>query len=208
MFEVEHFCMDDFFQVYVRIITFDYFGSGLQGVYDLPDAFHFFGLDFRYLVQQDDITEFNLLDDKILDVLVINSFSGKIVAARKFTLQAQGIHYGSDAVQAADAVFGVHAAHSGYGTDGLGDRFRFANAAGFNDDIVETLHSQDFAYLFYQIHLQGAADASVLKCDKAFIFFANDTAFLNKVCINVHFAYVVDNDGKLDPLFIAKDMVY
>ena len=146
------------------------------------------------LVQKNDITEFNLPDDKIFNVFLVNPFPGKVVAAGEFALQAQGVHYGSDAVQAADAILGVHAAQAGNGADGLRDGFRFADAAGFDDDIIETLHPHDFAYLLYQVRFQRTTDATVLKRNEAFVFLAHNAAFLDEVCIDVYLAYVIDDN--------------
>ena len=38
---------------------------------------------------------------------------------------------------------------------------RFADAAGFDNDIVETFHPHDFAYLLYQVRFQRAADSQL-----------------------------------------------
>ena len=180
----------------------------MQGTYNQLDAFQLFGLYFRRLVQKNDITEFNLPDDKIFNVFLVNPFPGKVVAAGEFALQAQGVHYGSDAVQAADAILGVHAAQAGNGADGLRDGFRFADAAGFDDDIIETLHPHDFAYLLYQVRFQRTTDATVLKRNEAFVFLAHNAAFLDEVCIDVYLAYVIDDNRESDTLFIGENMVY
>ena len=180
----------------------------MQGTYNLLDAFQLFGFYFRCLVQKNDITEFNLLDDKIFNVFLVNSFSGEVVAAGELVLQAQGVHYGGDAVQAADAVLGVHAAQAGNGADGLCDRFGFADAAGFDNDIVETFHPHDFAYLLYQVRFQRAADAAVLKRNEAFIFLTHDAALLDEVRVNVYLSYVIDDNCESDALFIGENMVY
>ena len=102
-------------------------------------------------------------------------------------MQAQGVHYGGDAVQAADTVLGVHAAQAGNGADGLCDRFGFADAAGFDNDIVETFHPHDFAYL---------------------LFLAHDAALLDEVRVNVYLAYVIDDNCESDALFVGENMVY
>ena len=90
----------------------------------------------------------------------------------------------------------------------LCDRFGFADAAGFDNDIVETLHPHDFAYLLYQVRFQRAADATVLKRNEAFVFLAHDAALLNEVRVNVYLAYVIDDNCESDALFIGENMVY
>ena len=80
--------MDNLLQVYIGIVTFYDFGAGLQGADDVLDAFQFFRLYLVGLVQQDDVTELNLLDDKAFDILFVNALAGQTVAASKFALQA------------------------------------------------------------------------------------------------------------------------
>ena len=160
--EVEQMGVEEFVQVHFGVVAFDNLCLGLQGADDLLDALPLFGLHFRSLVQQDDVAEFNLLDDEVLDVFLVDVGAGKGIAARKFILQAQSVHYGDDAIQAAFAVLDVSTAQGGDGADGLCDGFGLADAAGFDDDVVEALHLHQFKNLFDEVGLQGAADAAVL----------------------------------------------
>ena len=74
-------------------------------------------------------------------------------------------------------------------------------------DIVEALAFHQLEKLFYQVGFQGTANATVLKRYQAIVFLVYDATFLNQVGINIHFAQIVYNNGKLDSLFIRKDTV-
>ena len=101
------------------------------------------------------------------------------------------------------SVFGISTSQRGNGADGLCNGFRFANTAGFNDDIVEALAFHQLEKLFYQVGFQGAADATVLKRYQAIVFLVYNATFLNQVGIDVYFAQIVYNNGKLDASFIG-----
>ena len=200
--------MKNLFQFHIRVITFDDLCARLQRTDDLTNPFQFFRTDFRSFVQQNDVTEFCLLDNQILDIFLSDVRAGKVIAAGKFILQTQGIHDSYDAVETADAVFGISPSQSGNGTDCIGNRFRLTDTAGFDDDIVETLLLHEFQNLLDQVSLQRTADTAVLQGDETFVFFAYDAPFLNQVGINVYFTDIVDNNRKADSLLVGKDMVY
>ena len=63
------------------------------------------------------------------------------------------------------------------------------------------------AQLFYEVHLQGAADAAVLQGYEAFVFLVYNAAFLYEVGIDVHLAYVVDYYGEAYASFVAQNAV-
>ena len=94
------------------------------------------------------------------------------------------------------------------GAECLGNRFRFANATRLNHDVVEALHLHDFEHLLYQVCLQRTADTAILQSYQTFLFLSYYATFLYKVCINVHFTYIIDDNSKLDAAFIGKDVVY
>ena len=206
--EVEQMGVEEFVQVHFGVVAFDNLRLGLQGADDLLDALPFFGLHFRSLVQQDDVAELNLLDDEVLNVFLVDVGAGKGIAARKFILQAQSVHHGDDAIQAAFAVLDVSTAQGRDGADGLCDGFGLADAAGLDDDVVKALQLHQLEYLFDEVGLQGAADATVLQGHEAVVFLSHDTPLLDEVGVDVHLADVVDNNGKLDAALVGKDMVY
>ena len=94
------------------------------------------------------------------------------------------------------------------GAECLGNRFRFTDATRLNHDVVEALHLHDFEHLLYQVCLQRTADTAILQSYQAVVFLSHHATFLYKVCINVHFAYVIDDNGKLNATFIRKDVIY
>ena len=102
---------------------------------------------------------------------------------------------------------GIFFSHTGDGTDGLCYGCRFANTAGFDNYIVETVHFQDVIDLFYQVHLQCTADTAVLESHETVVFFTHDTTFLYEVGIDIDFSYIVDYYGEFDTAFVGEDMV-
>ena len=61
--------------------------------------------------------------------------------------------------------------------------------------------------MLHEIHLERAADTSVLQCNEAVVFCAYNSAFLYQVGVNVYFAYVVDYDGKFNSLAVGQYIV-
>ena len=129
---------------------------------DTPDAPEFFGCDFRSFVQEDDVAEFNLLDDQVLDVILIQILTQEVVAVTKFIAHAQGINHRGNTIHNGHAVVHIFQPHSRYGADGLRNGSRLTDTAGLNDDVVETLLASDVAQLFHEVHLQRTADATIL----------------------------------------------
>ena len=68
--EVEHSCVDDAVEVDVAIVAWHDNGLRLYGVYYLYKVAVFLGAHFRCLVKQDDVTELNLLDYEVLQVVL------------------------------------------------------------------------------------------------------------------------------------------
>ena len=97
--------------------------------------------------------------------------------------------------------------HRGDGTDGLGNGAGFADTAGLDDDVVEALHLKQVFYLLDKVHLQCAADATVLEGYQGVVLLVDDTAFLDEVGVDVDFADIVDDDGKLDATLIGQNPV-
>ena len=190
-------------QFHISIITLDDFCLGLKNTHNLPDSSQFFRRYLRSLVEQDDIAEFYLLDHEILYVFLINLRFEQIHAALEVALHSERIHHSHDTVEPADTILDIFHAHRGNRADGLCDGFGLADAACLDDDIVEPVHLRDIMQLLYEIHFQGAADTSILQCHQTLIFLADDAAFLDEVSVDIHFADVIDNDGKLDASLIV-----
>ena len=99
-------------------------------------------------------------------------------------------------------------AHVGNGADGLCDRFWLAYAACLDDDVVEAVELHDVVELLNEIHLERAADASVLQCHKALVLLAHNASLLDEAGININLTNVVDYNGKLDVLFVSENVIY
>ncbi len=184
--------------VHVGVVAGDNLRTWLQHPYDVLDAVQLLGLHLRSLVEQDEVTELYLLDDEVLDVLIVNLLFRQAVATGELALQAQAVHHRADTVEARHAVLRILSAHAPHRADGARDRFRLADAAGLYHDVVEPLHLLYLVELLYQVHLQRAADASVLQRHQAVVLLAHDAAFLNQVRVDVHLADIVHDDGELN----------
>ena len=184
-----------------------YDGSfGLDCANDGAYACGLFGGDFRYFVEYYYVAELNLLYDEALDVLFADVGALQGVAAGKFAAQAQGVDHRGHAVEAWKHGAGCGRQKLRDGTDGLGYGRGFADAAGFDDYVVEVARGGQFGELLSEVHLEGAADASVLKRHEVGGIFgcAHDAAFADERCVDVDLAYVVDDDGKADAAFVGE----
>ncbi len=172
--EIKHPCVDDARQIHVGIICFDYFSARLDGADDALDAFKLVRQHFVRLVQQDDVAELNLLDNEVFDIFVVDVVACQRLTAAKLVAQAQGINYRDNAVElrhgkivavvtACQFAPGSRLGYDGgYRAYGPGNRFRLADAAGFDDDVVKPFHGHKVFDLFYKVHFERAADTAVL----------------------------------------------
>lgn len=131
----------------------------------------------------------------------------QVVSASEFVLQPQGIHHGHDAVEPRISLCRHLGSHLRDGTDGLCDGCRFADAAGLYHDIVEAVERDDVLQLLHEVHLQRAADATVLQGHQRVVLLVHDTSLLNEACIDVHLPDIVHDDRELDSLFVLQDTV-
>ena len=205
--EVEETRVQDAVELDIAIVAVDNLSLGLQGTYYLTDAFQFLRLHLGCLVQQDDVAELDLLDDEILQVVLVEPRIQQGTAAAELVLHAQGIYDGDNAVQHRDAGIAVLLAHRRDAADGLRDGSRFADAAGFDDDVVKGFLRNDVMQLLYEVHLQGAADTTVLQGDEAVVLLADDTALLNQVGIDVHLADVIHYHGKAYAALVGQNAI-
>ena len=199
--------MEDFLERHVAIIRLDDFGLRLKCPHNLPHALQFLRFHLGCLVEQDDIAELYLLDDEVLDVLFFNVVAHQKVAAAKLVAHAERIDDADDAVYHRLAVVDVFESHARHRTDGLGNGCRFADAAGFYDDVVEAVLAGDVAQLLHEIHLQRATDAAVLQGHKTVILLSYYATLFYQVGINVHLTDIIDNHRKLNAAAIVQDTV-
>ena len=207
VFKVEHSGAYNLVEVDVGIVAVDDFGLGLQRVDDLSDASKLLLLHLRLLVKQDDVAEFDLLYDEVFDVFFVDVLTGEAFSAVKLALKAQCIGDVHHAVEAWYAVSDVFLAHAWHRTDGLCDGFGLAYSAGFDGDIVESVHLHDVGELCHEVHLQRAADAAILQCHEAVVALSHHASFLYERGIDIHFADVVYDDGKLNVPAVGENAV-
>ena len=205
--KVELARVENLVQIHVAVVALDDVGLRLKRAYNLFDALELLRLHLCSLVQQHDIAELNLLNHKVLDVLIVDVGSQQVVARTEFVLHAQGVNHCHDTVEHRVAVLHVFLTQLRDGADGLGDRGRLADAARLNHDIVELLHLDDVAELLHQVHFQRAADAPVLKGHQTVVLATHDAAFLYQVGVYVHLADVVHDHGEFNSSTVRQDTV-
>ena len=183
-------------EIHVAIVALDDARRRLESPDYAPDPAQILRRDFRSLVQHHYVAELYLLDYQVLDVLVGDVVLLQLLTAVELTLHPEGVDHRDYAVKVRQTVHHILRTYLRYRTYGLGDRCRFAYAAGLYDYIVEAAAMGKVAQLGNQVHLQGAAYATVLQSDETLVSLSHDSAFLNQVSIYVDFAYIIDNDGE------------
>ena len=179
----------------------------MQCTHDTADASQFLGCHLGSLVEQHDVTELNLLNHQVLDILFVDVRTGEQCTTLKLVAHTQGIYHRDYAVQTGIAVLCQFRIHRGDRADGLCDRTRFADAAGLDDDIVEALHLDNVLQLLDEVHFQCAADASVLQSHQRVVLLVDDATLLNQRCVNVHLTDIIHDNGKLDTFLVGKDTI-
>ena len=205
--EIEHVSVQQLVEIDIAIVALYYLGLGLKCSDNAMYTAQFVGRDFGSLVEQNDIAEFNLLDDKILYIIFIQIGSQQVITSGKLVLHTQCVDNSDDTVDYRNPVAYILCTHCRYRTDCLSNRCRLAYSAGFNDYIVEAVLADHITQLFDQIHLQSTADAAVLQCHKVVVLFTHYATFFDEVGIDVDFSYIVDNDGKLNAATVIENSV-
>ena len=200
--------MKQLVQIHVGIVALNDFGRRLQGAYYLLNASQLLGLHFGNLVQQDDVAKLYLTDDEVLNVFLVQPLASQAIATGKLTLQTQGIDHADQAIQPADAMLGIGFAQPGNGAEGLCYGLGLADAAGLDDNIVETLGTHQLVDLLNEVGLQGTTDASVLQGHEAIVLLRHHATLLYEVGVNVHLAYVVHDDGEAYASLISQYTVH
>ena len=194
-------------EVYVSIVARDNLCFRLDSANDLAHMQQFVSAHLRCFVQQDGVAKLYLLNDEVLNVLLINIFLCESIAALKLVAHAKGVNNRHDTVETRHAVFYILRTERRERADGLCYRCRLTDAARLDNDIIETFHGNDIVKLLHKIHLQCAADTSVLQSHKAIVLLVHDATLLNEVCIDINLSYVVHNDGKLNAFLVCENAV-
>ena len=209
LIEIKHSGIQYLIQVNISIVALDDAGRRLYSRYDSADTRPLFRSHLRCLVEQNDVAELYLLEDKVFDIILVQIFLHKTVSAGKFVLKPEGVHYSNHTVQTWHGTVilqsGIHSGHSAYRT---GNRLRLADPAGFYDDVVEAVHPYQLGNLVHQVCLQSTADTAVLKSNQTVVLSAYDPTFLNKSGIYVDFSDIVYDDGKPYTFPVGKDPVH
>jgi hypothetical protein len=205
--KVKHSGVEYVLKFYVTIVTLQYAGAGLQCANHLTYAQQFFGTDLGCFVEQHNVAELYLLDNQILKILFTYIVFYKVITATKFVTDAKSIYYGYYAVKLRNTVLCIFGIHTGDGFDGLGYGTWLANAAGLDDDIVKAVQGNDLVQLLHKVHLEGAADATVLQGYQTVIIHANYASLLNEAGVDVYLTYIVYYYRELNALAVGQDSV-
>ena len=200
--KIKHVGVDYSIQIYIAIITFYDFCLRLYSADNLFYPSQFLWFYVCSLVQQYDITEFNLLDYEVFYIILVQILIHQLIAVGKFVLHSHCIHYGYYTVHLWHTVLHVLSAHSRDRTYCLSNWSRFTYTAGFYNYIVKFLLSDYIGQLFYEIHLQRTADAAVLQSYERFVLLIYDAAFLNQVSIDIYLAYIVYYNCESDSFLV------
>ena len=147
--EVEHVGIQQSVKFYVAVVTLYDLGLRLNGTDNLTDSSQFMRRYLRSLVQQDDVAELNLLDNKILNIILLEVGAKEVAAVAKLIAHAQCVYYGCYAIHYRHTVADIFQAHGGNRANGLRDRSRLAYTAGFYHYIVKPLLPGDVTQLLY-----------------------------------------------------------
>ena len=194
-------------EIHVTVVTLDNAGVGLQVGDDRTDAAQILLAHLADLVQNNHVTELDLLNHQIFNILFVDIGLEQVVAAGKLVLHAQRIHYGSDAVQLGHTALGVLRTHCGNGANGLGNGSRLADAAGLNHNVIKLTRGDDVVKLLNQVHLQRTANAAVLQRHQRVVRLIDHAVFLDEGSVYVDFTDVVHDDGKADAAPVVENTV-
>ena len=111
--EVKHVSAKEFLDIYFGVVALYDLGFGLNLTYNLLDFFEGFRLDLGYLVQEDDVAELNLLDDKVFNILFPEILALQALTAAELVSQSQCIDNCDQAVKFRCSELGI------YTSDGL-----------------------------------------------------------------------------------------
>ena len=205
--KVESVGVEYLVEVHIAVVAGNDLRFGLYGADDCRQVVELTRADLRGFVEQDLVAELNLLNHEPFDILLAYMLLLQTVAATELVTHAQCINHGYDAVQPRQVMSGVVRNDLRDRAERLCYRCGLADAGGFDHDVVELLLRGYVVELLNEVHLQRAADASVLQCYEAVVFLSDHSAFGYQVGIDVHFANVVDDHGKLYSFAVVEDPV-
>ena len=109
--KVEHFCVENSVKVYITVVGLDNLSLRLKCLDDLTNQSQLISRHIRGFIQQNDITEFDLLDNQVFDVLFINPISHQTISATKLISHTHCVDNGDDAVDHRHAIVHIFQSH-------------------------------------------------------------------------------------------------
>ena len=154
------------------------------------------------LVQQNDITELHLLYDKARQVIFSKITLRQIRSFSKLISQSESITHRNNSVKFCYAVLCIFRIHLRINAYCLRYRCGFTYSARLNHDIIETVLRNNLTQLLNEVHFKSTTDAAVLQSDKTIIALSDHSTLLYQVGINVHFADIINDNGKPNTFLI------
>ena len=139
LLKVKGFGVEQQVEIHVAIVAGDNGGLRLDVAQDRLDAAQFLFGDLAGLVEQDRIAKFYLLDHEAFEVVLLDVLLLQVASPGKLVAQAERIHYRYHTIEFGHAFLRQVGVDLRVGADGLCDGSRLADAAGLDDDIVETV---------------------------------------------------------------------
>ena len=159
------------------------------------------------LVENDGCAVFDLLDQQVLNIFLVEIVLQKRSAGAEFIRQTVRVHNGGDAVQIGDSRQSCLWIGAVEHADGACDRTRLADTGSFDQNIIKLARLCQLDDLLHQIDLECAADAAVLQRNKILVLLCDRAALCNQGSVNIDLADVVDDDRHLVALLVGEHMV-
>ena len=194
--KVEHTGIQQLLQVHIAVVGLDDLSGGLDGANNGFNTRQFLFAHLCCFIKQHDITEFYLLDNECSEVFFLRHIVRQRVASIELIADTEGIHDGTDTVEHRQSVLCETGYHLGIRTERLRDRCRFTDSGGLDNDVVEGLLRTEVMQLLDEVHLQRAADTSVLQRHQRVVVLTHYSALLDERSIDIHFSDIVHDHGK------------
>ena len=204
---IEAACAENILHVDLAVVGFNDFCLGLQRLDDLQNGFLFLGRHQIHLVENDGGAVFDLLNEQVFNILLVQIVVEQRLAGAEFVRHALGVHDGGDAVEICHGRQVRLLLGAVEHTDGACDRTRLANAGRLDQDIVKALGARQLDDLLHQIDLERAADAAVLQRNEVVVLLCHRAALGDQRRVDIDLADVVDDDRYLVALLVGENMV-
>ena len=204
--KIEQAGMEDLVKIHVTVVRFDDLCGRLDGADNGLDARQLVRRHLGDLVEQDHIAELDLFGNKCRKIFLFGNILERLAAIELVT-KTESIHYRTDTIEYGQAVLCELRYHLRIRAECLGYRRRFAYTGRLDNDIIERLLRTQIMELGNQIHLERTTYTAVLECHQTVVLLRYHSALLNKRGVDIHFAYVIDNNCKTNTFPVRQNTV-